>query len=121
MGDKITQVEVIGKDGKKLQEFYSKLFNWKVDANNPMNYGQVEMEDAGVGVGISTGQPGEAHRVTFYAEVDDLDRYLKQAERMGAKTIMEPTSVPGGPRLAMFTDPEGNIVGLVLAGSMPPQ
>ncbi len=119
MGQKITHVEIIGQDGKKLQDFYSKLFGWKVDANNPMNYGQVAMEDAGIGVGISSGQPGEANRVTFYVEVDDLAKYLKQAESMGGRTILEPTSVPGGPRLAMFTDPEGHVVGLAQIGSMP--
>ncbi len=121
MGDQIIQIEVIGKDGKKLQDYYSKLFGWKVNANNPMNYGQVDMDDAGVGVGISTGQPGEPSRVTFYVEVDDLNQYLKKATSLGGKTIMEPTDVPGGPRLAMFTDPEGHIVGLMQAGSMPTQ
>ncbi len=118
MGKQIPHVEIIGKDGKKLQGFYSRLFNWSVDANNPMNYGQVSAGDSGVGVGIGPSQPGEANRVTFYVEIDDLNQYLKQAEMLGGKTIMEPTDVPGGPRLAMFTDPEGNIVGLLQAGSM---
>jgi len=118
MGKKVVHFEIIGKDGKRLQDFYARLFDWKVDANNPMNYGQVSADDAGLDGGIATGQPGEPGRVTFYVEVDDLDGYLKKAEGLGGKTIMEPTDVPGGPRLAMFTDPEGHIVGMIKAGSM---
>jgi predicted enzyme related to lactoylglutathione lyase len=118
MGQKIVHVEVIGKDGKKLQDFYSALFEWAVDTNNPMKYGTVSSDDAGTGVGIASSQPGEPNRVTFYVAVEDLDAYLKKAEGLGGKTIMEASDVPGGPRLAMFTDPEGNIVGLIQAGDM---
>jgi predicted enzyme related to lactoylglutathione lyase len=118
MGKKIVHVEIIGRDGKKLQDFYSRLFDWQVDTNNPMDYGMVSVDDAGIGCGISGGQPGEPNRLTFYVEVEDLGEYLKKAESLGGKTIMEPSDVPGGPRLAMFTDPEGHIVGLIQAGSM---
>ena len=117
MGKKVVHFEVIGKDGKKLQNFYSNLFDWKIDSNNPMNYGIVSAADSGLGGGISAGQPGESGRVTFYVEVEDLDAYLKKAQTLGGKTIMEPTDVPGGPRMAMFTDPEGHIVGMIKAGS----
>jgi len=118
MGKQIVHVEVIGKDGARLQGFYSKLFDWAVDTNNPMNYGTFSSDDAGVGGGIASAQPGEPNRVTFYVEVEDLNGYLEKAEGLGGKTIMEPSDVPGGPRLAMFTDPEGNIVGLIQAGDM---
>jgi len=118
MGKKIVHFEVIGKDAKKLQDFYSKLFDWKVDANNPMNYGMVGADDAGIGGGIATGMDGGAGHLTFYVEVDDLAAALKQAEGMGGKTVMPPTQVPGGPEIAHFSDPEGHLVGLLKAGSM---
>jgi uncharacterized protein len=121
IGKKVVQFEIIGKDGKKLQEFYSTLFDWKVDANNPLNYGLIAAEDAGLGGGIAAGQAewaGGEHRVTIYIEVEDLAAYLRKAESLGGRTIMEPSDVPGGPRLAMFTDPEGHIVGLIQARGM---
>jgi predicted enzyme related to lactoylglutathione lyase len=31
--------------------------------------------------------------------------------------MMPPNDVPGGPRIALFTDPEGHVVGLVQADS----
>ena len=85
-----------------------------------MDYGTVSSEDAGIGGGISTGQPGEPNRVTFYVAVEDLTAYLKKAESLGGRTLLEPSAVPGGPRLAMFADPEGHIVGLIDASYMPP-
>jgi len=115
--NKVTHFEVIGKDAKKLQEFFSQLFDWKVDANNPMSYGIVEGGYGGIGGGIAAGQDGQSH-VTFYVEVDDLQAYLTKAEGLGGKTIMPPMDVPGGPQIAMFADPEGHVIGLAKAGSM---
>jgi uncharacterized glyoxalase superfamily protein PhnB len=42
----------------------------------------------------------------------DLAATLKEAEAKGAKTLMEPEDIPGGPTIAMFADPEGNVIGL---------
>ena len=115
MANKVTHFEVHGKDGEKLQRFYASLFGWKVDANNPMQYGMVSPEQGGIGGGITS---GAAPMVTFYVEVADLAAALKKAERLGGKTVMPPMEVPGGPRIAQFADPEGNVIGLAKAGSM---
>ncbi|MGI9099427.1 MAG: hypothetical protein ACR2H2_13230 [Solirubrobacteraceae bacterium] len=44
MGQAVVHFEVIGKDGGKLQSYYSELFGWEMDTNNPMNYGLVARE-----------------------------------------------------------------------------
>ena len=116
MGKKVVHFEIIGKDGKKLQDFYSQLFDWKIDANNPMSYGMVDPGDAGLGGGIGAGQDGGSH-VTVYVEVEDLQAALQKAERLGGKTVMPPMAVPGGPEIAMFADPEGHIIGMTKAGT----
>lgn len=56
--------------------------------------------------------------VTFYVEVADLAAALKRAGDLGGKTLMEPHAVPGGPKIAMFADPDGNTIGLIQAGSV---
>jgi predicted enzyme related to lactoylglutathione lyase len=43
-----------------------------------------------------------------------LDVALTKAEKLGGKTILPPSQVPGGPKLAMFADPAGNVTGLLL-------
>jgi len=117
MAPKVTWWEVIGNDGKKLQDFYRQLFDWKVDADNAMNYGMVDESQTGVGGGIATGQGGQSH-VTIYVEVDDLQATLDKAEKLGGKTVQPPMDVPEGPTIAMFNDPEGHMIGLLKAGSM---
>jgi len=118
MGKPVVHFEVVGKDGKRLQKFYADLFDWKVDTNNPMQYGMVDTGAKGINGGIAAAQQGSPGGVTFYVEVEDLGEYLRTAERLGGKTLMPPSEVPGGPALAIFADPEGNRIGLVKAGSM---
>ena len=86
------------------------------DADDPMKYGMVGAEPGGIGGGIAQAQDKKP-RVTFYVEVANLEESLKKAKKLGGKTMMEPSDVPGGPRIAMFKDPEGNAIGLVQAGS----
>jgi hypothetical protein len=115
MANPVVHFEVTGKDGKKLQDFYSKTFGWNINADNPMNYGIVDNAGQGIGGGISAGDGGTT-QVTFYIEVDDPQAYLDKVEAKGGKTVMPVTEIPGMVVLAQFADPEGNIVGLVKAG-----
>jgi len=117
MGKPVVHWEVTGKNSKRLQKFYADLFDWKVDANNPMEYGMVDTGGKGINGGIAAAQEGPGG-VTFYVEVENLEEYLRSAERMGGKTVMPPSEVPGGPTLAFLADPEGNRIGLIKAGTM---
>ena len=94
MAQKVVHFEVIGSDAKKLQDFYSQLFDWKIDANNPMNYGVVDAAEAGVGGGIASGQDPSQSHVTFYVEVDDLDAALEKVASLGGSTLMPPMDAP---------------------------
>ncbi len=120
MANPVVHFEVIGRDGKKLQDFYRKVFEWKIDADNPMQYGMVGAQGGeGIGGGVSGYAGEDGHRgVTFYVQVPNLEQTLKQIEAAGGKTVMPPADVPGGPRMAQFTDPEGNWIGLIQAGTM---
>jgi predicted enzyme related to lactoylglutathione lyase len=119
MGCPVVHWEIAGKSGKTLQEFYGKLFGWQIDANNPMNYGMTKTGgEGGINGGIAQLGEGRPPYVTFYVQVPDLQASLDKAAGMGGKTIMPPMAVPGGPSLAMFTDPEGNLIGLVQGGTM---
>ncbi|TMB66212.1 MAG: glyoxalase [Chloroflexi bacterium] len=112
MPNPVVHFEVTGKDGKKLQDFYSGVFGWKVNADNPMNYGVVDNQGEGIGGGISAGDGGR-NQVTFYIAVDNPQAYLDTVESQGGKTVMPVTETPGMVILAQFADPEGNVVGLV--------
>ena len=113
MGRPVVHFEIAVKDGKAAHDFYSKLFDWNIDANNPMNYGLVSAEgQGGIGGGIFEAPDGMPAYLTFYVQVDDLQSYLTRAESLGGRTIMPPTPIPDVGSFAMFTDLDGNTVGL---------
>jgi hypothetical protein len=114
MGNPVVHFEIGVKDANAANKFYGQLFGWKIDANNPMSYGIVDTDSGGEGVGGGIMKPPEGARTytTFYVNVEDLQATLDQAEKLGAKTIMPPMQVPEGPEIAMFSDPDGNVIGL---------
>ena len=117
MSNPVTHFEILGKDGERSQKFYASLFGWNVDASNEKKYGMVSAQD-GQGIGGGVAAAMDKPMVTVYVEVADLAATLKTAESLGGKTIMPPMDVPGGPKLAQFSDPDGNVIGLTQAGSM---
>lgn len=114
MAQPVVHWEIAAKDAKKAQEFYSKLFDWTVDANNPMNYGMVRSGggQGGIDGGIFAPPNGAPPYVTFYVQVDNLQSSLAKAESLGGKTVMPPTPIPNVGSVAMFSDPDGNFIGL---------
>lgn len=66
----------------------------------------------GIDGGIGPSQDGSS-QLTFYVQVSDLDAALKKIEGLGGKTVVPPTDVPNMVTFAQFTDPAGNLVGLV--------
>ncbi len=112
MGQPIVHFEIIGRDAPKLKEFYTKLFDWKIGELHPDmgNYGVIDGDSSGIGGGI--GETSDANtRVTVYAQVPNLRTTLDEAVALGGTVVMEPTDIPGVVTLAMFADPDGNIVG----------
>ena len=122
MGAPVTHFEVIGKDGEGLRRYYGELFGWRIDANNPMNYGIVSREEnlspegIGIGGGIGQGPDGYEGHVTFYVGVEDVEAALAKAESLGGRRMMGPEEIetPNGKiRLGQLSDPEGHLIGVV--------
>ena len=112
MANPVTWFEIIGTDAIKLQKFYGDLFGWKIDSNNPMNYGMVDSSGKdGIKGGIG-GAMGGPSRLLVYATVKDINAALAKAEQLGAKTMMPRTDV-GPVIIGIFEDVEGNAFGLI--------
>jgi predicted enzyme related to lactoylglutathione lyase len=122
MGQPVVHFEITGKDGEKLQGFYSELFDWNIDADNEFKYGIVAREgnttDEGIGIGggISGGPEGYDGHVTVYVQVPDVEAALAKAESLGATRMMGPDVVMESLTIGLFTDPEGHVIG-VMSGS----
>jgi len=115
MGQPVAFFEVISPDHERAQKFYSQLFGWQV-ATNPATggYGLVDTGAGDGAIGGGIGPSGEPEKgVKIYMRVDDLGAYLDRAEQLGGKRLVPPTDLPGDyGRFAVFTDPDGNQVGL---------
>jgi predicted enzyme related to lactoylglutathione lyase len=119
MGQPVVHFEIIGKDGEALQRYYSELFGWEIDSNNPMGYGVVPREGnvnpdgVGIGGGIAAGPEGYDGHVMFYIGVPDVEAALAKAESLGGTRVMGPDEVMEGTVIGHFNDPEGHLVGVV--------
>jgi uncharacterized protein len=119
MGQPVVHFEVVGKDGAKLRDYYSELFEWEIDADNPMGYGVIDREanlsedGIGIGGGVGNGPEGYDGHVTFYVQVPDVEASLAKAESLGGTRMMGPEKVMDDLMLGMFTDPEGNVIGVM--------
>ncbi len=113
MANPVIHFEIIGKDAIRLHKFYANTFGWKLGppATEFGNYSLVDNQGQGIGGGIGGGDP----RVTVYIQVDDPQAYLDKAVKAGAKMLMPVTQIMEGTTIAMFADPEGNVMGLLKA------
>lgn len=112
MATTVVHVEVVGKDGAALQEFYKDVFGWNLDTNNPGGYGMYRQE-GGLTGGIGASNDGGPGHVTFYVHTDDPQGVLDRATAKGGRVIMPLTEVAPETTVALFTDPEGHIVGIM--------
>lgn len=117
MANQVGWFEVVGEDGAKLRSFYGDVFGWtfNVGEGEGMDYGQTDPAETGIGGGIGTSPGGQGH-ATFYVGVDDPQATLDKVESLGGKTVVPVTTIPDMVTFAMFTDPEGHLVGLYRAG-----
>ena len=113
MGTQVVHVEVVGDDGPTLQKFYSDVFGWSLDTNNPGGYGMYRQGDGLTGgIGASqTGQPGG--HVTFYVHTDNPQGVLDKVTAAGGKVIQPLTEVAPETTIALFADPEGHVIGIM--------
>ena len=117
---KIVHWELMGPDAPALNSFYHDLFGWKSEEVPGFGgYSMVPAEDTGIGGAIGAGNEHMPSYQAMYIEVDSVDEHLAKAEAGGAKTVQERTVIPGMVIFGMFSDPAGNLVGLVEAETPP--
>ena len=112
MGSPVTHFEIVGEDGVRLQQFYQQAFDWEV-LPAAGGYAMVRPRgEGGIDGGVGTLPIGDVRRVTVYIDVHDVVAALDKVEACGGTRVTSPIKVPGGPEIALFKDPEGNVIGL---------
>lgn len=116
MGAPVVHFEIVGQDWEKLTNYYSELFGWTFDTENPspLRYGVVKPDStSGIGGGLGSAPEGYPGHVTFYVGVPDVEASLAKAESMGGTRMMGPDKMSEDLEIGLFTDPEGHTIGLV--------
>ena len=111
MPNPVVHFEILGRDKKALEEFYTSVFDWEIQPVQK-DYDFVKSSPGGIGGGIGAMGDGREH-VIFYVAVGDVAATLALIESKGGKLGFGPHTIPDGGIIAGFTDPEGHLIGLV--------
>ncbi|MGK4584672.1 VOC family protein [Kitasatospora sp. HPMI-4] len=100
-------------DSERTRTFYKELLGWNVTVLDE-TYALVGGADGEPTGGIGQAGSGSPYTgVVVYFPVEDVEVALQQVEKLGGTRRLDPQSVPGRGRIAVFIDPDGNPVGLV--------
>jgi len=105
----ICHFEIGCRDRKKTADFYSKMFDWKMQDDPNMT----AVRTGGDVGGHITSLGHEPHNyTTFYVMVDDVAAALTKATSLGGKKLVGPVPLPNGGVFGWFSDPEGSMIGV---------
>lgn len=114
MADPVIQFQILSTVPDETAKFYSTLFGWSVNNDNPMGYREIRTGAAeGIEGGIWPAPPQANNFVQLFMAVDDVKKSVKRAEELGAKLLIPPTTLPDGSEMAVMHDPQGMSFGIV--------
>ena len=108
---KICYVEIPAISIETSSRFYSTVFGWQLHRDN---YGNASFSD---GVGEVNGmwvldrKPMTEAGLVISIMVDDAKSTIESIEKNGGKVIFS-TTMSSGEKIAHFTDPAGNVMGI---------
>jgi predicted enzyme related to lactoylglutathione lyase len=123
MANPVMRWQILTKQPKKLEEFYSALFGWKVSGDNPLGYRQVDTASTeGIPGGFWPISEKEGHSmVQLFIRVGDLKASAKKAESLGARIVIPPQTLPEGDEMAVAVDPDGIPFAMFRSAGSPPR
>jgi predicted enzyme related to lactoylglutathione lyase len=108
MSNPVVQFQILAKDPDATSRFYSSLFGWKVDANNPMGYRRIDTgSNEGISGGIWPAPPQSPDFVQLFVAVEDVAGAARKAQELGGKLLIPPTTLPEGDEMSVLQDPQG--------------
>ncbi len=115
MGNPFCHVELATSDLGKARDFYTQLFDWKLE-EAPMGGGQsYTMIQVGEGTGggmMTNPMPGAPSAWLAYVLVDDIHASTAKAKSLGATVMRDVTEVMDAGWLSIIVDPTGAVLGL---------
>lgn len=107
MANPFCHVELNTTDMKKAKDFYSKLFDWKLEEMPGANYTMIKVGEGTGGGMMPNPVPGAPSFWLSYVLVDDIDASTKKAKSLGGQVMKDVTEVSGYGRFSVIVDPTG--------------
>jgi len=108
MGRPVTRWQILSRDPDATASFYGELFDWQVDADNPLGARMVRTGgEGGIEGGIWPAPPEAPSFVQLFVDVPDVEDAVSRAEGLGARVLVPPSTLPDGERMAVLHDPQG--------------
>lgn len=100
--------DLMTKDAKAAQEFYTALFDWQIDERPMMGsvYRMITCGPGPIGGIVEEANIPAAHWMP-YAAVDDVDAAAARIKELGGTVCVPPTDIPETGRFAVVGDPQG--------------
>ena len=115
MANPFVHIELNTQDVAESKDFYSKLFDWKIQ-DVPMGdepYTIIGVGEGGAGGGIfKHPMPGAPSFWLPYVLVDDVKASTDRAKALGATVIKDVTEVGDAGWLSIIQDPQSAVLGL---------
>jgi predicted enzyme related to lactoylglutathione lyase len=125
MDHTIVHFEIPADQPERAAKFYRELFGWDIKKFEGSAAGGIEywmvrtVPTDDQGMPLRPGVNGGLMRRMYqgqppvnYIAVEDVDEFVKKAERLGAKVLMEKSPVPGMGWFAQLNDTEGNVLAI---------
>jgi len=107
----IVHIEFRSANFARTAEFYAKLFDWQTEQNGAGSYMKLN-GTGGPSGGWVRADLIQAPGPVAYLSVEDLEKTLDEVEAAGGRVLVRSQPFAGGGEIALFVDPDGNILGL---------
>lgn len=107
--------EIHSTDPERVSRFYADVFGWKTRKwDGPAEYFLVDTGAGGEGIngGIMRSRDGQPRTVNTI-KVQNVDEAAKKITAHGGTIVVPKMPIPGVGWLVYFTDPTGNITGVM--------
>jgi predicted enzyme related to lactoylglutathione lyase len=111
MAAPIVHLEFLSADFGRTAAFYGELFGWQTQQNANGSYMKLEGAE-GATAGCVRTDTAQSPGPLPYLQVDDLAATLAKIERAGGRVLARRLPFAGGGEIALFADPDGNVIGL---------
>jgi len=115
MGNPVVQWQIITREPDRHSAFYSTVFGWKINSDNPLGYRIVDTgSERGIAGGFWPAPPQANSFVQLFVEIEDMTETISKVTANGGSVLISPQMLPSGDEMAILRDPIGLTFGVVV-------